>query len=177
MMSGIASPVYGSSSGSSGTKLPSTVAYFAGEVRNNPIDWGEGGVLAVVWEPSVASTEITEDTQISGGLWATATGLEFRDGTNVAGYPCVWGAGDQVVGLLATTPEGRMKLGRFDGLDVAYGAEVAFSGTIDQPVPGGDVKRVISMINPTIAQIKKMSASTDIAPATSAWTDSSQWSD
>lgn len=89
-----------------GAKLPSTVAYFAGEIRNNPIDWNDGGVLVTVWKPSVDSTEITEDTQISGGLWTTATGLEFRDGTNVVALDMSFDAADDIALVLEVSTDG-----------------------------------------------------------------------
>jgi len=111
-MSGVSSPVYGSGGGSSIAKPPSTVAYFAGEIRNNPVDWGNGGVLATVWDPSVASNEIAEDTQISGGLWATATGLEFRDGTNAAPLDMSFGDTDEIALALEVLADGAMRLGR-----------------------------------------------------------------
>lgn len=98
-------------------KLPPSVAYFAGEIRNNPIDWNDGGVLVVVWNPSVASTTITTDTQISGGLWATDTGLEFRDGMNTAALPATWAAGDRLIVALRTETDGVrnfMRLVRID---------------------------------------------------------------
>lgn len=110
-MSGVSSPVYGSGGGSGSAKLPSSVAYFAGEVRNNPVDWSNGGVLVTVWEPSVASTAVTADTQISGGLWATDTGLEFRDGTNVAPLSAVWDTSDATTPVLQITSTGLMRLG------------------------------------------------------------------
>ena len=122
MMSDVSSPVYGSGGGSGSAKLPSSVAYFAGEVRNNPIDWGNGGVLAVVWEPSVASTEITEDTQISGGLWATDTGLEFTDdAAHKTHWNCTWSASEAVIATVEVSALGLMRLR--GGTYATFGAE------------------------------------------------------
>ena len=94
-----------------GAKLPSTVAYFAGELRNEPVDWSVGPkTLVVVLE--MASANPGTPTQISGGLWATADGLELRDGSgNVAEYACTWNIGDALIVALTITAEGKMKLG------------------------------------------------------------------
>ncbi len=108
-MSGIASLVYGSGGGSGGAKLPSTLLHLSGTLRDEAVDWSAGATCVAVLEMSAANP--VSDTQISGGLWATATGFEFRDGTNVAVLETAWGEGDAVV--LALMVDGNlMRLGR-----------------------------------------------------------------
>lgn len=107
-MSGVESLVYGSS-GSGGAKLPSTLLHLSGAIRDDAVDWSAGATCVAVLEMSAANP--VSDTQISGGLWATVTGLELRDGTNVAEYACTWDAGDTLVVVFTTTADGKMKLG------------------------------------------------------------------
>lgn len=98
--------------GPGGAKLPSTVAYFAGEIRNETVNWEDGATLVAVLAAKTASTEITSDTQISGGLWATATGFDFRDGTNVAVLETAWDDGEVIALVLEVLADGTMRLGR-----------------------------------------------------------------
>jgi hypothetical protein len=111
-MSGISSLIYGSGGGGSGgAKLPSNLLHFSGTIRNDAVNWSAGATLVTVWTPSVASISISTDTQISGGLYATATGLKFTDGTNTVEYACTWSIGDVLTIVLNTTVAGKMKLG------------------------------------------------------------------
>ena len=119
-MSGISSLIYGSGGGGSGgAKLPSNLLHFSGTIRNKPVNWSAGATLVTVWTPSVASTAISADTQISGGLYATATGLSFTDGTNIAHYACTWSAGDTISVVLKTSPLRKMQLGLLKEVSVS----------------------------------------------------------
>lgn len=149
-----------------GPRLPSSVVYFAGEVRNEPVDWNDGGVLVTVWKPSVASTEITTDTQISGSLYATANGLSFNDGTNIAAYPCAWLA-QELLTVIVKYSATQMQIGlvSFDSSlneILLYGTLVSFDGDATFPVALssnaiGSVSRVIILPgNPSEALIKKV---------------------
>lgn len=90
-----------------GAALPSTLLTLSGVV-----DWGAGATCVAVLDAKVDSTAVTEDTQISGGLWATATGLRFTDGTNVCLLPCSWAAGDRLIVLLTVYADVTMALRR-----------------------------------------------------------------
>lgn len=109
-MIGVSSLVYGSGGGSGGAKLPSNVLNLSGTIRNDPVNWLAGATCVAVLEMTAANP--VSDTQISGGLWATADGLEFRDGTNVAVSEMVWMADDDVVAILEVSADGAMRLGR-----------------------------------------------------------------
>ena len=97
--------------GSGGVKLPRNILHLSGGIKDEAVDWEAGATCIAVLEMNVDSTDVTEDTQISGGLYATATGLEFTDGTNTATYACTWSAGDTLSAVLSVTSEGKMKLG------------------------------------------------------------------
>ncbi len=105
--------------GSGGAKLPSNLLHLSGTIRDEAVDWSAGATCVAVVEMSGANS--VSDTQISGGLWATATGLEFRDGSgHVAKYPHIWADGDTLVPCLAITAEGKMKLGLMREFEIMY---------------------------------------------------------
>lgn len=116
-MSGVTSLVYGSGRGSGGAKLPSNLLHLSGSIKDESVDWGAGATCIAVLKMNVDSTDVTEDIQVSGGLYATATGLSFTDGTNTAIYRCTWSAGDTLSVILNTTAEGKMKLGVIFAID------------------------------------------------------------
>lgn len=97
--------------GSLGSSIPAEVLYFSGVIRDDAVNWSNGATCIAVLEMNVDSSAVTVDTQISGGLYATATGLEFQDGTNTATYDCTWSAGETLSVVLSVTLGGKMKLG------------------------------------------------------------------
>lgn len=109
-MSGVESLVYGSS-GSGGAKLPFNLLHLSGSIKDEAVDWDAGATCIAVLEMNVDSTAVADDIQISGGLWATATGFEFRDGTNVAVLAANFGDGD-TINLALEISSGAMRLGR-----------------------------------------------------------------
>lgn len=123
-MSGVSSPVYGSGGGSGGAKLPSTLFHLSGTIRDEAVDWEAGATCVAVVKMSAANP--VSDTQISGGLYATATGLSFTDGTNTAQYSCTWSAGDTISVVLKTSLLGKMQLGLLKEVSVSLWQDYLF---------------------------------------------------
>lgn len=75
------------------------------------VTWADGGTRVVKFTADAASADITEPVEIGGGFWATSSGLEFRDGTNVASVATSWDVGDVVTGVVQVTDDGLMRVG------------------------------------------------------------------
>lgn len=97
-----------------GQSLPSTLLHLSGTIRDEAVDWAAGATCVAIVMMAVGSSAVTTDTQISGGLWATATGLKFTDGANVSPLPCTWAAGDKLVIALEIVASGTMIIKRLE---------------------------------------------------------------
>lgn len=97
-----------------GPRLPSTVAYFAGELRNEIVNWSVAPkTMVMVLEMSESNPETP--VKLGGDsscLSATATGFEATDGTNTASLSATWDAGETQVIALQTDTYGEDKLMR-----------------------------------------------------------------
>lgn len=84
-------------------------------------DTSGGWTRVLRWTPDTASTDITTARELGGGFWATASGLEFRDGTNTASVATSWEASTPEVPVVVTavvqvTDDGLMRVARGEAM-------------------------------------------------------------
>lgn len=80
------------------------------------VTWADGGTRVVKFTADTASADITEPVEIGGGFWATSSGLEFRDGTNVASVATSWEEDEVVTAVVQVTADGLMRVARGEGM-------------------------------------------------------------
>lgn len=80
------------------------------------VTWTDGGTRVMRFTADTASADITDPVELGGGFWATSTGLEFRDGTNVASVATSWLADAVVTAVVQVTDDGLMRVARVEAM-------------------------------------------------------------
>ena len=75
------------------------------------VTWTDGGTLVVRFTADTASADIVGDVQVFGPVYACATGLKAKDGTNTATVGTSWAA-DEVVTAVVQVDGEYMRIGR-----------------------------------------------------------------
>lgn len=92
------------------------------------VTWTDGGTRVIRFTATTASADLVGDVEIGGGFWASADGLEFRDGTNVATCATSWASGEVVTGVVQISTGGMEMSISADG--TTYGTAADFDGTM-----------------------------------------------
>lgn len=78
------------------------------------VTWTDGGTLVVRFTADTASADLVGDVQVFGPVYACATGLKAKDGTNTASVATSWDVGD-VVKVVVQCDGGVMRVARWGG--------------------------------------------------------------